>query len=199
MAHVPASPTPRAAAIAGAATEPVVVLFVKSVKIWILLFSQINLAIFSLCLYLPKKFVQNIMQHRRFENKLIIRLDPGEEIVQSIKEISIKEGLDLGTVSGIGAVNKATIGLFDVGKKEYFSREFTGDHEIVALNGNISTMNGEVYIHLHIIISDISYQAFAGHLNEAWISATGEIFIDIINGKTDRRKDDHLGLNLLEF
>jgi predicted DNA-binding protein with PD1-like motif len=139
------------------------------------------------------------MEYKRFQNKYVVRLNSGDEIVESIKELAKKENIRLGTVSGIGAVNKAKIGLYELAKKEYHSAEFMGDMEIVSLAGNITEMNGEVYIHLHIALSDESYGVKAGHLYSATISATGELFIDVIDGAVDRVKDEKIGLNLIDF
>lgn len=139
------------------------------------------------------------MEYKRFQNKYVVRLNSGDEIVESIKELAKKENIRLGTVSGIGAVNKAKIGLYELAKKEYHSAEFMRDMEIVSLAGNITEMNGEVYIHLHIALSDESYGVKAGHLYSATISATGELFIDVIDGAVDRVKDEKIGLNLIDF
>ena len=53
-----------------------------------------------------------IMNYKRFKNKYIIRLDKGEEIVQTLKHFCKKHKIKLGYISGIGATNKAEIGLF---------------------------------------------------------------------------------------
>ncbi|HEY8361988.1 MAG TPA: PPC domain-containing DNA-binding protein [Tissierellaceae bacterium] len=139
------------------------------------------------------------MEYRRFGDKYIVRLERGEEIVESIKELAIKENIKLGRVTGIGAVNKAKVGLFKVEEKKYYSHEFEGDMEIVSLAGNISEMNGETYIHFHIALADDSHKVIGGHLNYAYIGATGEIIIDVIDGRVDRKYSDEVGLNLFEF
>lgn len=41
-------------------------------------------------------------------------------------------------------------------------------------------MNGEIYLHLHIGLSDSKYNAYGGHLTSALISGTGEIIIEEI-------------------
>ena len=78
------------------------------------------------------------MDYRRFGNKYVVRLEKGEEIVESIKTLCRENNIRLGTVSGIGAADKATIGLFEPATKKYHSRELTGDMEITSLMGNIS-------------------------------------------------------------
>ena len=71
--------------------------------------------------------------------------------------------------------------------------------EITSLLGNVSQMNGEVYLHLHITLADENYNVHGGHLTSAVISATGEIIIDTIDGIVDREFDEEVGLNLFKF
>lgn len=140
-----------------------------------------------------------VMKFKKVDNKYLIRVDKGEEIVDTLKQFCKDNGIKLGSINGIGAINKATIGLFKTATKEYSSKELTGDYEITALNGNISTMKGEVYLHLHINLSDLSYRTYGGHLNSAIVSATCEIIIDVINTGIEREFSEEIGLNLYEL
>ena len=137
------------------------------------------------------------MLYKKFENKYVIRLERGEEIVTSLKELCRKENIQLGMITGLGAVGDVEIGYFETETKKYHSKKITGDLEILNLNGNITMMNKEVYLHLHITIANEELQAFGGHLNSAHISATGEIIIDVMEGHVDREFNDDIGLNLL--
>ena len=139
------------------------------------------------------------MIYKKFNNKYIVRLNVGEEIVESVKKFAQEENIRFGTVTGIGAINKAKIGLFNTETKEYQSTILEEDMEIVSLAGNITEMNGEPYIHLHIALANSEHNVKAGHLNMAVISATGEIIIEAIDGYVDREFDDDIGLNLLKF
>jgi hypothetical protein len=139
------------------------------------------------------------MIYKKFNNKYIVRLNVGEEIVESVKKFAQEQNIKFGTVTGIGAVNKAKIGLFNTETKEYQSTILEEDMEIISLAGNITEMNGEPYIHLHIALANSEHNVKAGHLNMAVISATGEIIIEAIDGYVDREFDDDIGLNLLKF
>lgn len=139
------------------------------------------------------------MEYRRYGSKILVRLDPGDDVVTQVSEVCKKESVRLGNVSGIGAVDKATVGLFKPDSKEYFSTTLEKPFEITNLSGNVSEMNGELYLHLHITLADIEHNAFGGHLNEAIVSATAEIWIDIVDGEVDRAFSDTVGLNLLKF
>ncbi len=107
--------------------------------------------------------------------------------------------LKLGSVSGIGAVNKVVIGFFDHEKKEYFQEELNQKFEILSVNGNVSTMKGGAYIHLHITLSDSESKALGGHLNSAVVSSTCEIIVEKIDGSVDRELSEEIGLNLIKF
>ena len=139
------------------------------------------------------------MNYKKFGTKYIIRIDKGEEIVATLKQFCIDRNIKLGTVQGIGATNNATIGLFLTETKSYQKKTLTGDMELAPLMGNISTMNGETYLHIHANLCDEENRAYAGHLNEAICSATFEAVIDQIDGEVDREFSEEIGLNLFKF
>ena len=139
------------------------------------------------------------MTHKQFGNKYIVRAEKGEEIVASLKDFCRKKEIKLGTVSGLGAADKITLGLFKTKTKEYAPKEFLGDFELASVLGNISQMNGEIYLHLHAVISDANCQAFGGHLTSAIISGTFEGVIEKIDGEVGRKYNEDVGLNLYDF
>ena len=139
------------------------------------------------------------MEYRRFNNKIVARIDKGEEILDKIKEIALKENIKLANVNALGATNNFTVGVYNIDEKKYYSNSFTGNFEIVSLTGSINTMNNEFYTHIHMSCGDSDGKVFGGHLNKAIVSATCEMFIDIIDGNVDRFKDEETGLNLFKF
>ena len=139
------------------------------------------------------------MEFKKFGNKFLIRIDKNEEIVETLKKFCQNHKITLGSVTGLGATNKVKVGLYEVDKKQYFSKELLGNYEIAPLYGNISTMNGETYLHLHINLCDSAYNSFGGHLNYAIVSATFEGIIEQIDGNIDRKLNEEIGLNLIKF
>lgn len=139
------------------------------------------------------------MEYRKFENKIIARIDKGEEILEKIKEIALQENIKLASINALGATNDFIVGVYKVDEKKYYSNEFKGNFEIVSLTGTINTMNGEFYTHIHMSAGNDKGEVFGGHLNKAVVSATCEMVIDIIDGKVDRYFDKEIGLNLFKF
>ena len=139
------------------------------------------------------------MDYKRFNNAIVLRVDRGEEILEQLKAVCLKENVKLASVSGIGAINDLTSGVWDVERKEYFSNHFTGVYEVANLVGTITTMNGEYYAHIHISAGDSQGHMVGGHLNRAVVSATSEIVLHLIDGTVEREFDPGVGLNLLKF
>ena len=139
------------------------------------------------------------MDYRRFGKTIIARIDRSEEVLTQLKNIALKEDIKLASVRALGATDDFTVGVFKVEEKKYYANHFTGDFEIVSLTGTISTMNGEYYAHLHMSAGDEQGRVFGGHLNEAIISATCEMVIEVIDGQVDRLRDESVGLNLFHF
>ncbi len=139
------------------------------------------------------------MEYRRFGNKIVARIDRGEEILEKIKEIGIRENIRLAHISALGAVGEVTVGVFKTGEKKYYANEFKGDFEITSLTGTITTKDGEFYSHLHMSVGDVEGRVYGGHLNKAVVSATCEMVIDIIDGAVERKFSEEIGLNLFKF
>ena len=98
----------------------------------------------------------------------------------------------------IGAAGKAVLGVYDPERKKYDQQTLEGKMEIVSLNGNLTRMNGEAYVHLHGAVSDATLRVTGGHVLELRISLTAEIFIRTLEVKTDRKKSEEFGINLIE-
>ncbi len=136
------------------------------------------------------------MKWKKTEDSYIIKLEKGDEIIKSITEFCKKQEIKAGFLSGIGALDEVTIGIFDIKTKKYSFKTIKEDLEILSLNGNISSLNESPFIHLHIILSDEQMKAFGGHLKKGIISITGEILLIKSKKSIKRNKDIFSGLNL---
>ena len=139
------------------------------------------------------------MEYKKFNNTIVARIDKGEEILDKIQEIAIKENIKLANINALGATNDFTVGVYNIDEKKYYANSFQGNFEIVSLTGTINTMNDEFYTHIHMSAGNDKGEVFGGHLNRAIVSATCEMIINIIDGKVDRYHDDEIGLNLFKF
>ena len=130
---------------------------------------------------------------------IVVRRDKGDEIAKSLRDVAKREGLNLASVSGIGATDDFEVGVFDLDCGDYKRFRFCGNHEIVSLAGNVTTKDGAPYIHLHNTCAGEVGKIVGGHLFEAKISLTAEIFLQKGAGAADRLRDETLGINKIRF
>lgn len=139
------------------------------------------------------------MEYRRFGDTLVVRLDPGEEIVEQLLAVAAQEKIHLAEINGLGAVREFTAGVFRLAEKQFQGNEFRGEFEIVSLTGTLTEQDGKPYAHLHMSAGDREGRVFGGHLSRAVISATGEVVVRVLDGCVGRRFDQEIGLNLFDF
>ncbi len=139
------------------------------------------------------------MQYRQFGNTYTVRIDLGEDIIESIKKLCEEEHIRLGRVEAIGATDRAVIGVYDLERQEYSTEEISEFMEITGLNGSITEMDGKPYIHLHATLADRNHRVHGGHVIEMRVGATCEMFVTVPEGKVARKKDEELGINLWSF
>ena len=139
------------------------------------------------------------MLYKQSGNIYMIRIDAGEEIVESLKKVCEDERIRLGRVEAIGATDHAVIGVYDLEKKEYYPEQIDEFMEIASLNGNITAMDGKPYIHLHATLADQRHVIHGGHVLEMRVGATCEMFVTVPDGEVGWQKDEGLGINLWTF
>ena len=140
------------------------------------------------------------MQYKKFKNTYIVRVERGEEAIKQLTELCKKENITLGSISAIGATNRAELLWYDPDKKEYSEKTYEGDKfEIASFVGSTTQKGGEPYLHCHITLGDKNFQTFAGHCKSVLVSGAFEVVIESIDGKVEREHSEEIGLNLLKF
>ena len=139
------------------------------------------------------------MEYGRFGDTVLLRIDRGEEIIETVKKVAEKERIRLASVEALGAVDDFTVGVYDVAAKRYDSKTFTGAFEIVSLVGTITEKDGAFYQHLHMSAGNRDCEVFGGHLTRAVVSVTCEMVIRVLSGAVDRAPDPETGINLIRF
>lgn len=109
------------------------------------------------------------MEVARKDEFVMVRLDHGEDILESIKQTIKEERSTMLIVTGLGMISDFELGYFDRGS--YISKSYVEPHELLALQGSIAT-EGDPRIHIHATVANTAHQAFGGHLmrGKAWMS-----------------------------
>ena len=95
-----------------------------------------------------------------------IKFEKDQLLLESITEYAKKNNIKTAEISFIGAVQNANVMYFNQSKKEYDKHTFEGGHEVLSGLGNVSILEGEPFVHVHMTVADKNGNAFGGHLDE---------------------------------
>ncbi len=134
------------------------------------------------------------MEFRKEGSVFVIMLKKGEKLMETLNRFVEEKQIKGGFFQAVGAVKGVEIGYYDHNKHEYDWKTMEGEHELLSLLGTVS----ETGVHAHIVVSDETYSCIGGHLKEAEISATLELFLTELK-KIRRKQDAETGLKLMEL
>lgn len=140
-----------------------------------------------------------LMKWKRIEDGYLLKPDVGDEIVTTIGSFVSEQGFKSGAVYGIGGVEGVVLGYYDLDAKQYLKRELDGIYEMVSLVGNVSMIGDEPFIHSHAVVSGPDMLALGGHLFEATVAITAEIFLWGSTTLVTRSLDEIVGLKTLDL
>jgi len=122
------------------------------------------------------------MDWTRSGDDIFIRLDPGEEIHASIREVAEKEKIDAAAItSGIGRTRNNAYGFMN---DEHIYQRWTLEEpcELVTLQGNFARLkDGGGFTHLHATFTDNDVVVHAGHMFEATVEVVAEIHMRVMS------------------
>ena len=137
------------------------------------------------------------MQVRDCGSGYLIRLEIGEAVVASLTSLVRRKRIKSGWLLGLGAVDKAVLGVYDLKRRKYDKRTFKSIHELINLTGDISWLGKDPVLHVHAVIADHALKTSGGHLFEARCAITVEVMLTPWTNKAARKSDAVTGLNLL--
>jgi predicted DNA-binding protein with PD1-like motif len=132
---------------------------------------------------------------KNLNNSWLIVLDKDQPVLQVLTQIVTENKIQGGHITGIGAVKNVELGFYELHKKDYIRKKFENDdYELIALNGNISIKDDAPYVHAHTALGKSDFSVFGGHLFEADVAVTAEIYITPFGLMPKRKLDASLGL-----
>lgn len=139
------------------------------------------------------------MDYKRFGEKIVARLEVGDEIMESLRKISERENIRAAQVTGLGAVDRVDLAFYKLAVKEYSHQVFEEEFELLSMVGNLTINEGKFHPHIHVVLGKDDFTTLGGHLNSANVSVTVEIIINVIDGEITRLYNDQVGLNTIDI
>lgn len=113
------------------------------------------------------------------EGQLIfVRLDPGARVVASLVQLSEEAEIEVAAIiSGVGMLDHVQMGFFDVAKDDYDVTDLAGPFDLSSVLGNITRRDGQAVPHVHAVFNRPDFSTASGHVIEASVHITLELFL----------------------
>lgn len=142
------------------------------------------------------------MDYKAIAGRLYLRVDKGEEVLQTVFSVCRKEGILSAIFHGIGACGEVCLATYIAATDSFLDHHKSGMLELISLEGNITHEDdGELFEHTHAMFSYLNESGevcyFGGHLKSALVSYTAEIVIDPVPGDgIGRMIDPYTGITV---
>lgn len=111
------------------------------------------------------------------ETTYALIFDKGDEVMSGLTEFAEARKLTAGYFSAIGALEHAKFGWFDGAKKAYRNIPVERQAELISLIGDVGLVNGKPQIHAHGAVGFSDGEVRGGHLLQAFVWPTLELFL----------------------
>lgn len=146
----------------------------------------------------PKARVHELSQHEG-RRTFVIAFGPGDDALAGLQELARTRGWKSAHFSGIGSFSRASLGWYDFGRKEFRKLPRHGTLEVVSFSGNVALdEQGAPLVHVHCAVADEEGTLTGGHLLEATVAATLEVFLTEEPLPVTKALDDSLGSKVIQ-
>ncbi|MDP9381607.1 MAG: DNA-binding protein [Chloroflexota bacterium] len=139
------------------------------------------------------------MQYAKHGDRYVVRLDDGEEVMETMRSFLAKRDIWAGYFLAWGGFSELTLKYYRVNERDYKERRIEAQVEVVSLLGNIARLDGEPIIHAHTTVGDEEYRTYSGHLGEGRVRPLMEVFVTPFSGELRRVHDEERNLSVLDL
>jgi predicted DNA-binding protein with PD1-like motif len=133
------------------------------------------------------------------DRTFIVVFETGDEVIGGLTDFARQNNIQTAFLFGIGAFQRATLGFFNLETKEYQHITINEQMEVMSVTGNITLYEGGPKIHSHAVVGKRDGSAHGGHLIEAIVRPTLEVFLTVSPATIKRKMDKAAGLPLIDF
>jgi uncharacterized protein len=144
------------------------------------------------------------MEYRTFtegELRTIIAVfDAGDEILSGLKSLAGQESLSAASLTAIGAVERATLGWYDLDAQEYHKIPVDEQAEVLSLVGDVVRgPDGGPAVHAHAVLGLRDGSTRGGHLLQGIVRPTLEVALTESPGRLRKSFRPEFGLALIDL
>lgn len=134
------------------------------------------------------------------EKTYVLIFATGDEAIAGLTSFAKEKNLAASHFTAIGGFQEATLGYFNLDKKDYDKIPVREQVEVLSLVGDIAlTEKGEPKIHAHVVLGRSDGSTRGGHLVEARVRPTLEVMLIESPRHLRRKHDPQSGLALIQL
>ena len=144
---------------------------------------------------MKSKHLSGAPHHSRW----VLVFEPGEDPIPVLTRFCDEHDIAGGRIGGIGGFSQVTLAYFNIETREYEPLPIREQVEVMSLLGNVARFEGKAKLHLHAVVGKRDGSAHGGHLLEARVRPTLELWLEESPAELRREKDAATGLPLLRL
>lgn len=127
-----------------------------------------------------------------------IVLSKNDEVMSGLTDFAKQNKVTSASFTAIGAFRHATVAWFDDGKKQFKLVPINEQVELVSMIGDIALVNDTPAVHTHVSVASSDGTVRGGHVINAYVFPTLELFMTVYPTALHKEKDEATGLELID-
>jgi uncharacterized protein len=127
-----------------------------------------------------------------------IILAKGDEVMSGLTDFARQNKVASASFTAIGAFSHATVAWFDDGRKEFRLIPIKQQAELTSMVGNVTLSGEQAVAHAHVSVASSDGTVRGGHLIDAYVFPTLEVFMTAYPTALHKQLDDATGLKLID-
>src|SRR5258707_3839035 len=127
-----------------------------------------------------------------------IILAKGDEVMSGLTDFARQNKVASASFTAIGAFSHATVAWFDDARKEFRLIPIKQQVELVSMIGDIALVNDQPAVHTHVALASSDGTVRGGHVINAFVFPTLELFMTVYPKALHKQLDDATGLKLID-
>ena len=123
----------------------------------------------------------------------------GDEVMSGLTEFAEHENIQAAQISAIGAFQHAVFAWFDDERKAFRNVPIDRQVEACSVLGNIGSFGGKPTVHIHGVVALPAGETRGGHMIEAYVWPTLELFLTAFPEPLVKVHDDETDLALFDL
>jgi len=145
----------------------------------------------------PGMKVRLLSENAGVKNYAIV-LAKDDEVISGLSDFARQNKVTSASFTAIGAFSRVTVARFDDARKEFKLIPIKQQVELVSMIGDIAVSGEQPVVHTHVSVASSDGTVRGGHLINAFVFPTLELFITVYSTPLRKRLDEATGLKLID-